>query len=80
MPLSSTFMRAHPPLHDIADVNQLVRGNQEKLLEFKKFLIAYLQDIKGTRLAHGYQMVTYGFVFFLLLRDYFSIPPILLFE
>ena len=58
MPTGSSFMRAHPPLHEIADVRMLTRGKEENLKEYKRFLVAFLQDVSGTRLAHGCQKVS----------------------
>ena len=51
-------MRAHPPLHEIGDVRMLTKGSEENLKEYKQFLVAFLQDISGTKLAHGFQKVS----------------------
>lgn len=48
MPPSSTFVRTVPPLHGIADVNQLFNGNEEKLSEVKQFLRHFLEDHRET--------------------------------
>ena len=45
-----------PPLHEIADVNQLTRGKEDLLKKYKKFLCSYLYDIKGT--GTGYKQVS----------------------
>ena len=58
MPAGSSFMRAHPPLHEIADVRMLTKGKEENLKEYKRFLVAFLQDVSGTKLAHGCQKVS----------------------
>ncbi len=57
MPAGTSFMRAHPPLHEIGDVRMLAKGKEENLREYKHFLVAFLQDISGTKLAHGFQKV-----------------------
>ena len=57
MPSGTSFMRAHPPLHEIADVRMLTKGKEENLKEYKNFLLAFLQEISGTRQAHGFQKV-----------------------
>jgi hypothetical protein len=48
MPPSSTFVRTVPPLHGIADVNQLFHGDEEKLSEVKQFLHHFLEDLRET--------------------------------
>lgn len=48
MPPSSTFVRAVPPLHGIADINQLFHGDEEKLSEVKQFLCRFLEDLRET--------------------------------
>ena len=58
MPAGSSFMRAHPPLHEIADVRMLTKGKEESLKEYKRFLVAFLQDVSGTKLAYGCQKVS----------------------
>ncbi|GAB1609663.1 transforming growth factor-beta receptor-associated protein 1-like [Argonauta hians] len=45
---SSQFTRSVPPLHDIADVNQLTKGDNSRLAEYKDFLQLYLEEIKHT--------------------------------
>ncbi|XP_018418950.1 PREDICTED: transforming growth factor-beta receptor-associated protein 1 [Nanorana parkeri] len=55
MPSSSGFIRAHPPLHEYADLNQLTRGDQEKVSKCKRFLMSYLSEIRSTEVANGYQ-------------------------
>ena len=45
MPSNSTFTRAVPPLHDIADITQLCRGDAVKVQQCKKFLLNYLRHI-----------------------------------
>lgn len=49
LPVSSTFSRCHPPLHEFADLNHLAQGDQEKVLRCKRFLISYLGEV--TRLT-----------------------------
>ncbi|XP_068124336.1 transforming growth factor-beta receptor-associated protein 1 isoform X2 [Hyperolius riggenbachi] len=55
LPSSSGFIRAHPPLHEYADLNQLTRGDQEKVAKCKSFLMSYLSEIRSTEVANGYQ-------------------------
>lgn len=55
LPSSSGFIRAHPPLHEYADLNQLTRGDQEKVSKCKRFLMSYLSEIRSTEVANGYQ-------------------------
>ncbi|CAJ0935352.1 unnamed protein product, partial [Ranitomeya imitator] len=55
LPSSSAFIRAHPPLHEYADLNQLTRGDQEKVATCKRFLMSYLSEIRSTEVANGYQ-------------------------
>uniref|UniRef100_A0A1A8FJC0 Transforming growth factor, beta receptor associated protein 1 n=1 Tax=Nothobranchius korthausae TaxID=1143690 RepID=A0A1A8FJC0_9TELE len=53
LPVSSTFTRCHPPLHEFADLNHLAQGDQEKVLQCKKFLITYLGEVRSTEVANG---------------------------
>eukprot|EP00079_Xenopus_tropicalis_P013183 XP_002941202.1 PREDICTED: transforming growth factor-beta receptor-associated protein 1 [Xenopus tropicalis] len=55
LPSSSSFIRTHPPLHEYADLNQLTRGDQEKVNKCKRFLMTYLSEIRSTEVANGYQ-------------------------
>ncbi|XP_053311093.1 transforming growth factor-beta receptor-associated protein 1 [Spea bombifrons] len=55
LPSSSSFIRTHPPLHEYADLNQLTRGDQEKVTKCKRFLMSYLSEIRSTEVANGYQ-------------------------
>nr|XP_014345144.1 PREDICTED: transforming growth factor-beta receptor-associated protein 1 [Latimeria chalumnae] len=55
MPSTSTFTRAHPPLHEYADLNQLTQGNQEKITKCKCFLMSYLNEIRSSDVANGYK-------------------------
>lgn len=55
LPSNSSFTRCAPPLHEIADINQLCRGNEDLILQYKDFLCSYLEEIKGTKLAVGYK-------------------------
>ena len=48
IPASSNFVRSIPPLHEIADINQLARGDKVKVQEFKDFLLRYLEVVRGT--------------------------------
>lgn len=43
MPSASAFVRTVPPLHNIADVNQLFHGNEKKITQVKQFLLHFLQ-------------------------------------
>ena len=47
LPRSTSFTRSVPALHDIADVNQMTRGEADKLAKLESFLIAYLEEIVG---------------------------------
>jgi len=49
MPSNSTFTRTLPPLHDIADITQLCRGDTVKIQQCKKFLLDYLRHITTSR-------------------------------
>ncbi|XP_077482304.1 transforming growth factor-beta receptor-associated protein 1 homolog [Stigmatopora argus] len=53
LPVSSSFTRCHPPLHEFADLNHLAQGDQEKILKCKKFLISYLTEVRSTHVANG---------------------------
>ncbi|XP_056412095.1 transforming growth factor-beta receptor-associated protein 1 isoform X2 [Hyla sarda] len=55
LPSSSAFIRVHPPLHEYADLNQMTRGDQEKVVKCKRFLMSYLSEIRSTEVANGYQ-------------------------
>lgn len=48
-------MRAHPPLHEYADLNQLTQGDQEKMARCKRFLMSYLSEVRSTDVANGYK-------------------------
>ncbi|CAG2204159.1 TGFBRAP1 [Mytilus edulis] len=56
LPSNCNFTRSVPPLHEMADVNQLSRGKEDLLKEYKDFLCTYLADIKGT--GTGYKQVS----------------------
>ncbi|KAH3886109.1 transforming growth factor-beta receptor-associated protein 1-like [Dreissena polymorpha] len=55
MPSTSNFQRSVPGLHEIADVNQLARGDKQVVEEYKNFLRRYLEDIRGTVNARGFK-------------------------
>jgi len=55
---SSRFVKCLPPLHDIADIVQLCRGEEDRIIEYKRFLISYLEEIHGTRHTLGAHMVS----------------------
>ena len=57
LPSNTRFTRSAPPLHEIADINQLCRGNDNLIQQYKTFLCSYLEDIKGTKLAVGFKQV-----------------------
>ena len=57
MPSNSNYQRSMPALHEIADINQLARGDQNVISQYKTFLIAYLEDIRGTKDSHGLKQV-----------------------
>lgn len=46
LPPSSIFIRTVPPLHEIADINQLYHGDEGKLTEAKEFLRHFLEDLR----------------------------------
>ncbi|XP_046986370.1 transforming growth factor-beta receptor-associated protein 1-like isoform X1 [Schistocerca americana] len=48
LPSSSNFIRSVPPLHGIADVNQLFHGNEQKLKTAKSFLLHFLRDLRDS--------------------------------
>ncbi|QQP42348.1 Transforming growth factor-beta receptor-associated protein 1, partial [Caligus rogercresseyi] len=43
---NSHFVREIPPLHNIADVNQVVKGDKEKVEHLKDFLKTFLGEIR----------------------------------
>uniref|UniRef100_A0A3P9JGF7 Transforming growth factor, beta receptor associated protein 1 n=1 Tax=Oryzias latipes TaxID=8090 RepID=A0A3P9JGF7_ORYLA len=53
LPASSSFTRFHPPLHEFADLNHLAQGDQEKVLQCKRFLISYLKEVRSTEVVNG---------------------------
>ncbi|XP_006872500.1 PREDICTED: transforming growth factor-beta receptor-associated protein 1 [Chrysochloris asiatica] len=55
LPTSSSFTRSHPPLHEYADLNQLTQGDQEKMAQCKRFLMSYLNEVRGTDGPNGYK-------------------------
>ena len=57
MPSSSNFHRSVPALHDIADINQLAKGNDSVRTSYKDFLRNYLEDIRETKDGHGFKQV-----------------------
>lgn len=58
LPSSSNFTRSVPALHEIADVNQLARGDKSVIDDYKYFLRTYLEDIRGTKAAYGFKLVS----------------------
>ncbi|KAI0227374.1 Transforming growth factor-beta receptor-associated protein 1 [Lamellibrachia satsuma] len=56
IPGSSDFIRSIPPLHEIADINQLARGDQGKVQEFKDFLLRHLEGVRGTPRGTAYAL------------------------
>lgn len=48
LPASSNFMRTVPPLHDIADVNQVSKMNPEKQGKLTQFLVDYLEYVRAS--------------------------------
>ena len=44
---SINFTRSVPPLHDIADIHQLSKGDSEVVEKLQRFLIEYLEFIRG---------------------------------
>ena len=63
LPSSVNFTRSVPPLHEIADINQLSRSNEETKLAYKVFLREFLEDIRGTSITHGYKLVSHNLSF-----------------
>ncbi|KAL3842523.1 hypothetical protein ACJMK2_020527 [Sinanodonta woodiana] len=57
MPSSSNFTRSIPVLHEIADINNLSKDNDEMKKDYKRFLRNYLEEIKGTTDGHGFKQV-----------------------
>ncbi|XP_033102642.1 transforming growth factor-beta receptor-associated protein 1-like [Anneissia japonica] len=53
LPGSTSFNRSLPPLHDFADIKQIVRSDKVKLAECKVFLITFLENVRGTPLTIG---------------------------
>eukprot|EP00057_Strongylocentrotus_purpuratus_P012789 XP_011667263.1 PREDICTED: transforming growth factor-beta receptor-associated protein 1 [Strongylocentrotus purpuratus] len=56
LPSNSNFHRAIPPLHDFADISQVVRGKPDKVAECKQFLMDFLEDVRDTDLAVGMKL------------------------
>ncbi|XP_063956642.1 transforming growth factor-beta receptor-associated protein 1-like isoform X1 [Lytechinus pictus] len=56
LPSNSNFHRAIPPLHDFADISQVVRGKPDKAAECKQFLMDFLEDVRETDLAVGMKL------------------------
>jgi hypothetical protein len=55
MPKSSSFVRAVPPLHDLADVNAVSKANPEKnreLFDFLKDLLEFVRAAEGETFEH----------------------------
>jgi len=59
MPSNSSFTRAVPPLHDIADVIQLCRDDTVKVQQCKKFLLDYLRHVSSRSSADSQPLVLY---------------------
>ncbi|CAG5123927.1 unnamed protein product [Candidula unifasciata] len=55
LPANTNFTRSVPPLHEIADINQLSKSDEKVKAAYKHFLQTFLEDIRGTSLAHGYK-------------------------
>ncbi|CAL1541537.1 unnamed protein product [Lymnaea stagnalis] len=55
LPTNVNFTRSVPPLHEIADINQLSKSDESIKAAYKEFLRTFLEDIRGTNLAHGYK-------------------------
>ncbi|KAK7098537.1 transforming growth factor-beta receptor-associated protein 1-like [Littorina saxatilis] len=55
LPSNCNFTRSVPALHEIADVTQLVKGDNSLLADFKYFLRTYLEEIRGTKAAYGFK-------------------------
>jgi len=72
IPASSEFVRSIPPLHEIADINQLARGDRVKVQEFKDFLLRYLEGVRGTPRGMNHALV--GARTNAKFRQYFQIP------
>ncbi|XP_034243766.1 transforming growth factor-beta receptor-associated protein 1-like [Thrips palmi] len=49
LPSSTSFVRAVPPLHSIADISQLYHGDGGKIQEAKQFLLHFLQMAHDSR-------------------------------
>ncbi|GFR68319.1 transforming growth factor-beta receptor-associated protein 1 [Elysia marginata] len=56
LPSSVNFTRSVPALHEIADINQLSRSDEETKAAYKVFLKEFLEDIRGTSITHGYKL------------------------
>lgn len=51
-------MKAVPPLHEIPDISVLTKGDEDKLLFYKQFLMAYMEEIRGSKDAKPAQTVS----------------------
>ena len=56
----SQFVRSVLPLHEIADVRQLAKGDQVKVAEFKRFLLAYLEEARESPRSASHLLVSDG--------------------
>lgn len=52
LPSVSSFTRAMPPLHDIADITQLCKNQTDMLTQYKLFLMNFLEEEKNASSAH----------------------------
>ncbi|XP_076852591.1 transforming growth factor-beta receptor-associated protein 1 homolog isoform X2 [Brachyhypopomus gauderio] len=55
LPVSSSFTRSQPPLHEFADLNQLAQGDPQKVTRCKIFLISFLREVRGGQAANGFR-------------------------
>lgn len=55
LPSNANFTRSVPALHEIADVNQLAKGDNSIVMDYKYFLRTYLEEIRGTKDAYGFK-------------------------
>eukprot|EP00795_Rhopilema_esculentum_P012923 gene12923-3678_t len=56
MPSNIIFQAARPTLHNIKDLNQVVKGNKPLMAEAKNFLLKLLENCRGMPLAYNSQM------------------------
>ena len=76
LPRSSNFTRCAPPLHDVADINQICRGDREKLQKFETFLVKYLESVAQDSDASTVLIKLYATIHPERLGDFITAKPV----